>query len=352
MASASATVLAIGFSTSTCLPASSAATAISAWVSPGVQMSTTSTSSRSIARRQSVSTASQPSWAAAAVARSSSRPTSTAMCGSSGRSKNRWALRHAWEWARPMKAYPIIATPSRGLSSVIETGSLTVRVRGPGAADARSRAPGGSGRERGVDVLVDVLRGHNRRVELDQARDLDLDEVAHALLLGEQPGQPDTVGGLAGRVDHRGLEDGVAGLDVAHRVGRAGAADHEELVAAGVLDGGHDAQALVVIVVPDRVDLGQRLEQARGHGLTTLRGELRGDPVGHRETALAECVLKALAAVLGQRQVVDTGDLGDDGVRRSEENTSELQSRGHLVCRLLLDNKNDRVIDDHYVEVI
>src|SRR5690625_6540876 len=27
-------------------------------------------------------------------------------------------------------------------------------------------------------------------------------------------------------------------------------------------------------------------------------------------------------------------------VRRSEEHTSELQSRGHLVCRLLLENKN------------
>src|SRR5690625_7101420 len=32
--------------------------------------------------------------------------------------------------------------------------------------------------------------------------------------------------------------------------------------------------------------------------------------------------------------------LGDQpNKRRSEEHTSELQSRGHLVCRLLLDNK-------------
>src|SRR5690625_7008728 len=28
-------------------------------------------------------------------------------------------------------------------------------------------------------------------------------------------------------------------------------------------------------------------------------------------------------------------------VRRSEEHTSELQSRGHLVCRLLLEKKNE-----------
>src|SRR5439155_6874892 len=34
------------------------------------------------------------------------------------------------------------------------------------------------------------------------------------------------------------------------------------------------------------------------------------------------------------------GPLGDDLVLRSEEHTSELQSRGHLVCRLLPEKKN------------
>src|SRR5690625_6117552 len=33
--------------------------------------------------------------------------------------------------------------------------------------------------------------------------------------------------------------------------------------------------------------------------------------------------------------------LGPDMVLRSEEHTSELQSRGHLVCRLLLEKKNE-----------
>src|SRR5437660_12616105 len=33
------------------------------------------------------------------------------------------------------------------------------------------------------------------------------------------------------------------------------------------------------------------------------------------------------------------GGHGDDMVPRSEEHTSELQSRGHLVCRLLLEKK-------------
>src|SRR5690625_6684480 len=35
----------------------------------------------------------------------------------------------------------------------------------------------------------------------------------------------------------------------------------------------------------------------------------------------------------------------EDPVTRSEEHTSELQSRGHLVCRLLLENKKDPVGD-------
>src|SRR5207253_9275339 len=49
----------------------------------------------------------------------------------------------------------------------------------------------------------------------------------------------------------------------------------------------------------------------------------------------------------------DVGDLGVDvqlhvavpgGVLRSEEHTSELQSRGHLVCRLLLEKKKKKNI--------
>src|SRR3712207_7533026 len=37
-------------------------------------------------------------------------------------------------------------------------------------------------------------------------------------------------------------------------------------------------------------------------------------------------------------------DLGGDELRRSEEHTSELQSRQYLVCRLLLEKKKKRSI--------
>src|SRR5439155_24315722 len=40
-------------------------------------------------------------------------------------------------------------------------------------------------------------------------------------------------------------------------------------------------------------------------------------------------------------QVVEMSHLGCGALDRSEEHTSELQSRGHLVCRLLLEKKKD-----------
>src|SRR5690625_6953672 len=45
----------------------------------------------------------------------------------------------------------------------------------------------------------------------------------------------------------------------------------------------------------------------------------------------------------GQRKVTDI-EISPEAVdpERSEEHTSELQSRGHLVCRLLLEKKKDR----------
>src|SRR5437868_8036654 len=56
--------------------------------------------------------------------------------------------------------------------------------------------------------------------------------------------------------------------------------------------------------------------------------------------------LKAMAAALaGTVRDVDTpGVLGRTPPQRSEEHTSELQSRFDLVCRLLLEKKNDHLV--------
>src|SRR5690606_9810545 len=65
--------------------------------------------------------------------------------------------------------------------------------------------------------------------------------------------------------------------------------------------------------------------------------------VGGRPTLLRETVrLDASGPALGGRRIVlDPGHGGDDP-GRSEEHTSELQSRENLVCRLLLEKKKKK----------
>src|SRR5207253_8064176 len=47
-----------------------------------------------------------------------------------------------------------------------------------------------------------------------------------------------------------------------------------------------------------------------------------------------------IPSVLGVNLQGEKASRKKAGLRRSEEHTSELQSRGHLVCRLLLEKKN------------
>src|SRR6266508_5930522 len=56
---------------------------------------------------------------------------------------------------------------------------------------------------------------------------------------------------------------------------------------------------------------------------------------------------RGLVRQLGRRGPVAAAPRGrrlGDGDRRSEEHTSELQSRGHLVCRLLLEKKKKNIL--------
>src|SRR5690625_6132228 len=59
----------------------------------------------------------------------------------------------------------------------------------------------------------------------------------------------------------------------------------------------------------------------------------------------------AAVAVGVDRAGAGGGDGRDhaDGATRSEEHTSELQSRGHLVCRLLLEKKKEKEQHTHAV---
>src|SRR5690625_6226808 len=65
--------------------------------------------------------------------------------------------------------------------------------------------------------------------------------------------------------------------------------------------------------------------------------QLYGDMVKRASRAIND-VNPGLTRVLGGMSPIDP--IFVDNMRRSEEHTSELQSRGHLVCRLLLEKKN------------
>src|SRR5690625_5786290 len=73
-----------------------------------------------------------------------------------------------------------------------------------------------------------------------------------------------------------------------------------------------------------------------------------GDPVRLADMDLVSVPFRANTTAgeglerLGARQIVGLSQRAKNslGQRRSEEHTSELQSRGHLVCRILLEKKN------------
>src|SRR5690625_5825625 len=71
-----------------------------------------------------------------------------------------------------------------------------------------------------------------------------------------------------------------------------------------------------------------------------VAGAVVGDPV-LREVVGADPFAAVHSAHLGAAQLggLRLGSLLLGGQQRSEEHTSELQSRGHLVCRLLLEKK-------------
>src|SRR2546430_17222282 len=70
-------------------------------------------------------------------------------------------------------------------------------------------------------------------------------------------------------------------------------------------------------------------------GIEVIRGQSSPGRRNHREAAV--CEHKSKAAFVMRRREIGASSIG----WRSEEHTSELQSQSNLVCRLLLEKKQD-----------
>src|SRR3712207_7355232 len=77
---------------------------------------------------------------------------------------------------------------------------------------------------------------------------------------------------------------------------------------------------------------------------TLFRSALGGDAGGSEKARASSGAKRGGADVSGLLIGVGVGP-GDPELLRSEEHTSELQSRQYLVCRLLLEKKKPPVID-------
>src|SRR5690625_5825003 len=104
------------------------------------------------------------------------------------------------------------------------------------------------------------------------------------------------------------------------------------------------------------VALFTRWRQSTDHeGVTNCAGRARGRACGARtgahrprrssgpspfRSARKRSKWSPISSAVGMSMVVDNGAPSPPSLKeRSEEHTSELQSRGHLVCRLLLEKK-------------
>src|SRR5690625_4766161 len=131
----------------------------------------------------------------------------------------------------------------------------------------------------------------------------------------------DTVGALLLSVAPLPIREAAAALEAAERAMAADGSTETQMRYATALAtwgeaGGYEAEVLWDVCTVEAP--GMTFEGARQRPVTTLSG-------GEQKRLTLEALLR-----------------GPDPILRSEEHTSELQSRGHLVCRLLLEKKNSK----------
>src|SRR5690625_5740681 len=104
------------------------------------------------------------------------------------------------------------------------------------------------------------------------------------------------------------------------------------------IDGGLYLGHWGAVVVNPKAKIGKNCNLA--HGVTigqTNRGENAGVPqIGNNVWIGTNAVIVG-GITIGNNVLIAPNSYVNQNIERSEEHTSELQSRGHLVCRLLLE---------------
>src|SRR5690625_5871586 len=86
---------------------------------------------------------------------------------------------------------------------------------------------------------------------------------------------------------------------------------------------------------------------AMAQGRTELHGVLESDDTEVMLDSLQRLGVSARRLESSVYEVIGGWDTLNPQADRSEEHTSELQSRGHLVCRLLLEKKKSKTHQDN-----
>src|SRR5207253_4328035 len=104
-----------------------------------------------------------------------------------------------------------------------------------------------------------------------------------------------------------------------------------------------DARAPRALCVPERVFNPRLLRTTLKRARPSSCRNWRGAPTQENDLPVSHVVRCRRRGLLARMSVTLRDDfLLDPDVVRSEEHTSELQSRGHLVCRLLLEKKKKK----------
>src|SRR5690625_6009996 len=79
-------------------------------------------------------------------------------------------------------------------------------------------------------------------------------------------------------------------------------------------------------------------------GITGASGVIYGVKALEMLASLDNVEVHLIMSTAAKRTLHEETDWNVERVERSEEHTSELQSRGHLVCRLLLEKKKTKTM--------